>query len=105
MWDSTDDDSQHSHVDCLAQMVPHMLKRCGFSEKRPEIPQDTSPFTIQIVKTDVPLQVKSFGDCGMFLLKYIEYLSSGLPLTFQWKDIVRFREKMAVELWVGKLGC
>ena len=39
------------------------------------------------------------GDCGVYVLKYVEYLMAGLPLDFSHKDITFFIRKYAEKVY------
>ena len=57
---------------------------------------DTSDFKLENVK-DIPNQSNGC-DCGMFVLKYAEYLSRNASITFTQKDISYFRQTMVFEI-------
>ncbi|CAN8323533.1 unnamed protein product [Cochlearia groenlandica] len=57
---------------------------------------DVSSWNFDYVK-DLPLQRNGY-DCGMFMLKYIDFYSRGLPLNFTQKDIPYFRLRIAKEI-------
>jgi Ulp1 family protease len=51
---------------------------------------------------DIPRQENTY-DCGVFLCKYIEYLSRGEQITFTQQDMNYFRLLITTELLEGKL--
>nr|XP_034576906.1 putative ubiquitin-like-specific protease 1B isoform X3 [Setaria viridis] len=57
---------------------------------------DTSSWQEDIVD-DIPLQQNGW-DCGMFMLKYIDFHSRGLSLSFRQKDMEYFRKRTAKEI-------
>ena len=59
-------------------------------------PFDTSDFTNENVK-DIPTQENGY-DCGIFMLKYAEYLSRNASITFTQKDMPQFRKRMVYEI-------
>ena len=59
-------------------------------------PFDTSSFEMKNVK-DIPTQKNGF-DCGMFTLKYSEYLSRNASITFTQEDMPYFRRRLVYEI-------
>ncbi|XP_039829971.1 putative ubiquitin-like-specific protease 1B isoform X2 [Panicum virgatum] len=57
---------------------------------------DTSSWHEEIVD-DIPLQQNGW-DCGMFMLKYIDFHSRGLNLSFNQEDMEYFRKRIAKEI-------
>ena len=57
---------------------------------------DTSDFTLENVK-EIPKQMNG-SDCGMFTLKYAEYLSRNASITFTQEDMPYFRRRMVYEI-------
>ncbi|XP_010442045.1 PREDICTED: putative ubiquitin-like-specific protease 1B isoform X2 [Camelina sativa] len=57
---------------------------------------DVSSWDIEYVK-DLPRQQNGY-DCGMFMLKYIDFYSRGLRLQFSQKDMPYFRLRTAKEI-------
>jgi len=63
---------------------------------------DTSKFEVHSVK-GIPQQ-KNGTDCGMFLLKYAEFIAKGdVNFTFSQKDMPRFRKKMVNQIVLNRL--
>lgn len=57
---------------------------------------DTSGFEMENVK-DIPRQMNG-SDCGVFTLKYAEYLSRNASITFTQDDMPYFRRRMVYEI-------
>uniref|UniRef100_A0A1J3CWA8 Putative ubiquitin-like-specific protease 1B n=1 Tax=Noccaea caerulescens TaxID=107243 RepID=A0A1J3CWA8_NOCCA len=57
---------------------------------------DVSSWDMEYVK-DLPRQLNGY-DCGMFMLKYIDFYSRGLKLHFSQKDMPYFRLRTAKEI-------
>ena len=53
---------------------------------------------------DTMIIVLCRGDCGVYVLKFVEYLMAGLPLDFSHKDIPFFRRKYAEEVYARQLS-
>lgn len=51
---------------------------------------------------DAPTQ-KNLDDCGVFLCKYIEYISRNQAFDFNYSDMVYFRKLISAEILLGKL--
>ncbi|CEO95939.1 hypothetical protein PBRA_004629 [Plasmodiophora brassicae] len=64
-------------------------------------PLDTSVWT-DVLPGSVPRQ-NNGCDCGVFTLKFADFLSDGLPLTFHQSDMPYFRRRCAKEITVGRL--
>lgn len=64
-------------------------------------PFDTSGFEIENVK-DIPRQMNG-SDCGMFTLKYSEYLSRNASITFTQEDMPYFRSRLVYEIVTNKI--
>lgn len=61
----------------------------------------TDPLAIHIV-SDLPQQEHSGGDCGVFTLYFIEYLSAGVPFDFGSQDGPNMRRRLAIQMWHGR---
>jgi sentrin-specific protease 1 len=55
------------------------------------------------VASDIPIQHRGSGDCGVFMCKFADYLSDGLDLTFSAGDMLYFRRRMLVEILENKV--
>ncbi len=64
-------------------------------------PFDTSGFSMENVK-DIPKQMNG-SDCGMFTLKYSEYLSRNASITFTQEDMPYYRRRMVYEIVTNKI--
>ena len=64
-------------------------------------PFDTSDFELENVK-DIPRQMNG-SDCGMFTLKYSEYLSRNASITFTQEDMPYYRQRMVYEIVNNKI--
>jgi len=64
-------------------------------------PFDTSGFEIENVK-DIPRQMNG-SDCGMFTLKYSEYLSRNASITFTQENMPYYRSRMVYEIVTNKI--
>ena len=64
-------------------------------------PFDTSGFELENVK-DIPRQMNG-SDCGMFTLKYSEYLSRNASITFTQEDMPYYRSRMVYEIVTNKI--
>ena len=62
---------------------------------------DTSDFHLENVK-EIPKQMNG-SDCGMFTLKYAEYLSRNASITFTQEDMPYFRRRMVYEIVNNKV--
>ena len=63
----------------------------------------TESWTVEIPK-DIPRQMNGC-DCGVFMLKYADYIASGCPLTFTQADMGYFRRRIVADgLEAGKGG-
>ena len=100
---STQDWYQFNNIECLSVLFPYLLKVCGVYKKRPDLTNNGTlvldAFTISRVDAaDCPQQTVS-GDCGVFMLKFIEYLSSDRTLDFTQADIPLIRLKYIVDVF------
>ena len=64
-------------------------------------PFDTSDFSLENVK-DIPRQMNG-SDCGMFTLKYSEYLARNAGITFTQEDMPYYRRRMVYEIVNDKI--
>ena len=64
---------------------------------------DTSDWAAEHPK-EIPRQMNGC-DCGVFMLKYADYIASGCPLTFTQADMGYFRRRIVADgLEAGKGG-
>ena len=87
-------DSLGKDRDDILKLFPKYLESEHLDKKKS--PFDASAFQLVNVK-DIPLQQNGW-DCGMFLMKYAEYLSRNAKLTFTQKDMPYFRKRMVYEI-------
>ena len=116
---------------CLRFMLPYLLRDGGYYKKLDMLPV-LDPFEMTMIK-NAPRQDNGYvcivisnhfyccsfivltrdwfslmlfcrGDCGMFILKFIEYSSSEKDLLFGREDISWFRKKYAIDLWFNKFS-
>lgn len=86
-------------VEPYAVMIPHLLNVTAQTEEKHLYP--TKKFTSDRPTRGVPHQ-NNGGDCGVFVLKYIECLSLGydtFPSEFCLENVVSMREKIASDLF------
>ena len=74
--------------------LTNYLKEEHLDKKKCEL--DVSSFKVVHVES-IPQQDNN-SDCGMFLLKYMDYLSRGENLTFSCNDMPYYRRRMVYEL-------
>jgi len=82
--------TDHNVLNMLARYIAEEVK-----DKSNKV-IDTSSWHEEIVD-DIPLQQNGW-DCGMFMLKYIDFHSRGLNLSFSQKDMEYFRKRTAKEI-------
>ena len=87
-------DSMGSDKDDILKVLLKYLEQEHMDKKK--APFDTSDFTRENVK-DIPRQMNG-SDCGMFTLKYAEYLSRNASITFTQEDMPYFRRRMVYEI-------
>ncbi|XP_055952387.1 uncharacterized protein LOC129988238 isoform X2 [Argiope bruennichi] len=92
-------DSMQGTDDQSVRMVQNYL----VAEKKDklDITMDPNEYSIEMVK-DIPQQMNG-SDCGMFTLKYAEYLSRDVPITFSQEHMQYFRRRMIFEILDKKL--
>ena len=87
----------HFLLDCLKRWV-----RDEYENKKGEA-VDTSDWAAEHPK-EIPRQMNGC-DCGVFMLKYADYIASGCPLTFTQADMGYFRRRIVADgLEAGKGG-
>ena len=64
-------------------------------------PLDTSGYRL-VIEKDIPQQ-QNGSDCGMFTLKFAEYLSRNARITFDQEDMPYFRNRMIYEIVAGDI--
>ncbi|KAF3550227.1 hypothetical protein DY000_02009930 [Brassica cretica] len=85
-------------------MVPYLLVECAVSDEQ-HVQPTLEPYTYERVTVGVP-QCR-FGDCGVFILKYIECHALGMsfPPEFCNKNAKAIREKMALDIFKETPEC
>ncbi|GIZ03753.1 hypothetical protein CEXT_727791 [Caerostris extrusa] len=63
--------------------------------------ENPTPYSLEIIK-DIPQQMNG-SDCGMFALKYAEYISRNAPFTFTQENMPYFRRRMVYEIITNQL--
>ena len=87
----------HFLLDCLKRWV-----RDEYEDKKGEA-VDTSGWAAEHPKA-IPRQMNGC-DCGVFMLKYADYIASGCPLTFTQADMAYFRRRIVADgLEAGRGG-
>ncbi|KAK0587263.1 hypothetical protein LWI29_020162 [Acer saccharum] len=64
----------------------------------PDIYTDASPFAVQRPEKDIPNQGNRPG-CGIFALKFLEYLWAGKQFDFEANDGAALRVQIATEIF------
>ncbi|KAF3455426.1 hypothetical protein FNV43_RR00051 [Rhamnella rubrinervis] len=95
---------QTCNAESLGVLFPYLLAAGGFYDERPELTFNGTPsldaFSMSRIDAALcPQQSSSLGDCGMFMLLCIDYLSVGRALDYSLDRIKFFREKYAVGLY------
>ncbi|KAK2653337.1 hypothetical protein Ddye_013193 [Dipteronia dyeriana] len=67
-------------ISCLRKMLPSLLVHT-----MPDIYNDALSFSVQRPEKDIPNQGNG-SNCGIFALKFLEYLWAGKPFDFEAKD-------------------
>ena len=92
-------DSMGSDKNDILKKLLEYLKQESMDKKKTEF--DTSGFKLENVK-DIPRQMNG-SDCGMFTLKYAEYLSRNASITFTQEDMPYFRRRIVYEIVNNKV--
>ena len=87
-------DSLGKDRDDILKLFPKYLELEHKDKKNTEF--DASNFKIINVK-EIPLQ-ENAEDCGVFTLKYAEYLSRKAKFTFNQQDMPYYRKRMVFEI-------
>ncbi|KAF3451268.1 hypothetical protein FNV43_RR07363 [Rhamnella rubrinervis] len=87
----------------LVVLFPYLLMVNEYYTHHPDQTLDLTPFRMTREEdSSLPQQI-SDGDCGVYALKYIEYLIAGRPFDFNSSHIALFREKYAVEIFHNEM--
>ncbi|GAY44391.1 hypothetical protein CUMW_081820, partial [Citrus unshiu] len=85
----------------VADMIPLVLQKIAYHETHPDCSEVISKIPWPIVRVrDIPQQ-KSGGDCGAFLLRYLEVLAHGLDVNSycQQNHVTQFQQALVVKLF------
>ncbi|KAA0065945.1 Ulp1-like peptidase [Cucumis melo var. makuwa] len=84
----------------IRQLVPKLLDSTGFFDRRGRSSTYKEPWPVVIVES-IPLQ-RNNSDCGVFTIKYFEYIAAGVGLdTLCQENMSYFRKKLAFQLWTN----
>ncbi|KAA0051248.1 Ulp1-like peptidase [Cucumis melo var. makuwa] len=82
---------------CLDLLVPKLLDSTGFFDRRDRSSTYKEPWPVVIVDS-IPLQ-RNNSDCGVFPIKYFEYIAVGVGLdTLCQENMSYFRKQLAFQL-------
>ncbi|KAL9422823.1 hypothetical protein AB3S75_034997 [Citrus x aurantiifolia] len=82
-----------------------MLIACsGFHRERLTLRVSTDPYNVLRVTVGVPQQRPGSGDCGVFVLKIIEYLCTESPFNFGPHDGPILSQKIVASILIIKLS-
>ncbi|KAA0040897.1 Ulp1-like peptidase [Cucumis melo var. makuwa] len=85
---------------CLDLLVPKLLDSTGFFDRRGRSSTYKEPWPVVIVDS-IPLQ-RNNSDCGVFTIKYFEYIAAGVGLdTLCQENMSYFRKQLAFQLWTN----
>lgn len=84
--------------ECLKALRDYLLEE---SRDKRQKELDLSSWTCEAVK-DIPHQMNG-SDCGMFALKYAEYITRDAKITFNQRNMPYFRRRMVYEILTKKL--
>ncbi|KAA0043197.1 Ulp1-like peptidase [Cucumis melo var. makuwa] len=84
----------------IRQLVPKLLDSTGFFDRRGRSSTYKKPWLVVIVDS-IPLQ-RNNSDCGIFTIKYFEYIAAGVGLdTLCQENMSYFRKQLAFQLWTN----
>ncbi|KAA0049903.1 Ulp1-like peptidase [Cucumis melo var. makuwa] len=84
----------------IRELVPKLLDSTGFFDRRGRSSTYKEPWPIVIVDS-IPLQ-RNNSDCGVFTIKYFEYIATGVGLdTLCQENMSYFRKQLAFQLWTN----
>ncbi|KAA0047743.1 Ulp1-like peptidase [Cucumis melo var. makuwa] len=84
----------------IRQLVPKLLDSTGFFDRRGRSLTYKEPWPVVIVDS-IPLQ-RNNSDCGVFTIKYFEYIVAGVGLdTLCQENMSYFRKQLAFQLWTN----
>ncbi|KAA0055899.1 Ulp1-like peptidase [Cucumis melo var. makuwa] len=84
----------------IRELVPKLLDSTGFFDRRGRSSTYKEPWPVVIVDS-IPLQ-RNNSDCGIFTIKYFEYIAAGVGLdTLCQENMSYFRKQLAFQLWTN----
>ncbi|KAL4035286.1 hypothetical protein IC575_003967 [Cucumis melo] len=84
----------------IRQLVPKLLDSTGFFDRRGRSSTYKKPWPVVIV--DSILLQRNNSDCGVFTIKYFEYIAVGVGLdTLCQENMSYFRKQLAFQLWTN----
>ncbi|KAL0534080.1 hypothetical protein IC582_028361 [Cucumis melo] len=103
-WDSlsslTSAEEMRNILLSIRELVPNLLDNTGFFARRGGLSTYKEPWPVVIVDS-IPLQQNN-SDCGVFTIKYFEYIAAGFDLdTLCQENMSYFRKQMAFQLWTN----
>ena len=105
---ATQDWFQFNNAECLQVLFLYLLEAGGFYKDRPSLKSEATatfqPFTISREEKDKCPQQSVSGDCAVFMVKCIEYLSAWRELDYVQDNMQFFREKYAVDIFHRELS-
>ncbi|KAL4025512.1 hypothetical protein IC575_013913 [Cucumis melo] len=104
VWDSlpslTSAEEMRNILLPIRELVPNLLDSTRFFAKRGGSSTYKEPWPVVIVDS-IPLQ-RNNSDCGVFSIKYFEYIAAGFDLdTLCQENMSYFRKQLAVQLWTN----
>ncbi|KAL0541579.1 hypothetical protein IC582_021632 [Cucumis melo] len=85
----------------IRQLVPKLLDSTGFFDRRGRSSTYKEPWPVVIVDP-IPLQ-RNNCDCGVFAIKYFEYIAAGVGLdTLCQENMSYFRKQLAFQVWTNQ---
>lgn len=85
-------------------LLPRMLIQFrDFHRERCELLLSTTPYEVMRVIGGLPQQQPNTSDCGVFMLKFIEYLTLRVPFNFNAQDAPLLRKKIAASMLLGEI--
>ncbi|KAA0052272.1 gag/pol protein [Cucumis melo var. makuwa] len=84
----------------IRELVPKLLDSTGFFDRRGRSSTYKELWPVVIVDS-IPLQ-RNNSDCGVFTIKYFEYIAAGVGLdTLCQENMSYFRKQLAFQLWIN----
>ncbi|KAA0060807.1 Ulp1-like peptidase [Cucumis melo var. makuwa] len=84
----------------IRELLPKLLDSTGFFDRRGRSSTYKEPWPVVIVDS-IPLQ-RNNSDCGVFTIKYFEYIAAGVGLdTLCQENMSYFRKQLAFQLWTN----